>query len=80
MIRHLIFSVIFYLITWLKDIKTESAKAECTISGCPVSATIQKFVNSEFMNINFRGDIIGEINQMKRCFLLIFVLLGLMRK
>ena len=80
MIHHLIFSVKFYLMTWLKDIKTESVTAECTISGCPVSATIQKFDSSEFMNINFRGDIIGEINRMKNCFLLIFVLLGLMRK
>ena len=56
------------------------SKPEFTISGCPVSATIQKFYNSEVININFRVSKIGEINQMKCCFLFIFALLGLMRK
>ena len=45
-----------------------------------LSATIQKFDNSEVININFRVGKIGEINQMKCCFLFIFALLGLMRK
>ena len=52
---------------------------EFTISGCPVSATIQKFDNSEVININFTVGKIGEINQMKCCFLFIFALLGLIR-
>ena len=56
------------------------SKPEFTISVCPVSATIQKFDNSEVININFRVGKIGEINQMKCCFLFIFSLLGLMRK
>ena len=45
-----------------------------------LSATIQKFDNSEVININFRVGKIGEINQMKCCFLFIFALLGLIRK
>ena len=32
---------------------------------CPVSATIRKFDSSEFMNINFRGDIVAAIGQYK---------------
>ena len=40
-------------------------KAECKISGCPVSATIQKIDNSEFMNINFRGDIVHPVEEYK---------------
>ena len=40
-------------------------KAKSTKSGCPVSATIQKFDNSEFMNINLRGDIVHPIGKYK---------------
>ena len=42
-----------------------TVKAQCAITGCPLSATIKKFDKSDMLNITFEGGVIHPIGEYK---------------
>ena len=80
------FQTQLFSIKFIKENSQKRSTLKCTVKAriyniwMPSVHYYPKFDNSEVININFRVGKIGEINQMKCCFLFIIALLGLMRK